>query len=67
MKNIKVGDKVKFTHTHEVFAKLFGKVGTVISYNMHGWASDESKHSVCVQWDDNSTPMVGDVALIDKT
>jgi hypothetical protein len=66
MKNIKVGDRVRFTFENKVFAKLLGKVGTVTSYSTHGWASDESKHSVIVDWDDNSPPMVGGVNLVDK-
>ena len=65
LKNLKVGDRVKFVHPHEVFASLFGLEGTIVGYNKHGWGDREEKHTVSVEWD-NGRGMVGEVAMLEK-
>lgn len=65
MKNFKVGDRVRFIHPHPIFESLFGLVGIIVSYNKHGWASHEDKHSVTVEFD-NGKSVVGEVAMFER-
>lgn len=65
MKNFKVGDRVRFIHTHEVFASLFGLTGVIVSYNKHGYGDQEEKHSVSVEFD-NGKAVIGEVVMFER-
>jgi hypothetical protein len=65
VKNLKIGDRVRFTFNHPVFANVLGKTGVIENINKHGWGNDESKWTVTIVWDDGKG-MIGEVGLIDK-